>query len=137
MPTIGQLIKYGRHKAAKKNRVRALNGNPQVRGIVTRIAIRKPKKPNSAQRRVLTVRLVSGITVLVYDPGEGSRIQEHANVLIKGGRVKDLPGVKFHVIRGALDSSPAIGPTPKVQGAPHYRRQKRSKYGVNSKKIAS
>ncbi|EDP74459.1 30S ribosomal protein S12 [Hydrogenivirga sp. 128-5-R1-1] len=123
MPTINQLIKYGREKRKKKSKSPALEGNPQKRGVCVRVYTVTPKKPNSALRKVARVRLSNGIEVSAYIPGEGHNLQEHSIVLVRGGRVKDLPGVRYKVIRGTLD---AAG----VQG----RRQSRSKYGAKRPK---
>ncbi len=123
MPTINQLIKHGREKKRKKSKAPALEGNPQKRGVCVRVYTVTPKKPNSALRKVARVRLSNGIEVTAYIPGEGHNLQEHSIVLVRGGRVKDLPGVRYKVIRGALD---AAG----VQG----RRQSRSKYGAKRPK---
>jgi small subunit ribosomal protein S12 len=133
VPTINQLVRLGRKKVIKKTKAPALRfhfnalknrmvrgeGNPQKRGVCTNVRTQTPKKPNSALRKVARVRLTNGIEVTAYIPGEGHTLQEHSVVLIRGGRVKDLPGVRYHIIRGALD---ATG----VQG----RRQQRSKYGT-------
>ena len=131
MPTINQLIANGREPAAKRNKVPALQGCPQKRGVCTRVYTTTPKKPNSALRKVCRVRLTNGMEVTSYIPGEGHNLQEHSVVLIRGGRVKDLPGVRYHVVRGTLDASGAIGPssTNKVN-----RNRKRSKYGVKRPK---
>ena len=123
MPTINQLIKHGREKQREKQAAPALRGSPQKRGVCTRVYTQTPKKPNSALRKVARVRLTNGIEVTTYIPGVGHNLQEHSVVLIRGGRVKDLPGVRYHVIRGTLDS---IG----VQD----RRQGRSKYGAKKPK---
>jgi small subunit ribosomal protein S12 len=123
MPTINQLIKHGREKKRKKSKSPALEGNPQKRGVCVRVYTVTPKKPNSALRKVTRVRLSNGIEVTAYIPGEGHNLQEHSIVLVRGGRVKDLPGVRYKVIRGTLD---AAG----VQG----RRQSRSKYGAKKPK---
>ncbi len=123
MPTINQLIKYGRERKKKKPKSPALEGCPQKRGVCVRVYTVTPKKPNSALRKVTRVRLSNGIEVTAYIPGEGHNLQEHSIVLVRGGRVKDLPGVRYKVIRGALD---AAG----VQG----RRQSRSKYGAKKPK---
>ena len=123
MPTINQLIKHGREKKRKKSKSPALEGNPQKRGVCVRVYTVTPKKPNSALRKVTRVRLSNGIEVSAYIPGEGHNLQEHSIVLVRGGRVKDLPGVRYKVIRGTLD---AAG----VQG----RRQSRSKYGAKRPK---
>src|SRR6056297_1418282 len=119
MPTINQLVRNGRSSKKKKTSSRALEGCPQKRGVVTRVYTRTPKKPNSALRKVARVRLSNGKEVTTYIPGEGHELQEHAVVLVRGGRVKDLPGVRYHVVRGALDSSGVEG-----------RRSSRSKYGT-------
>jgi len=123
MPTISQLFREGREKQRRKNTAPALQGCPQKRGVCTRVYTSTPKKPNSALRKVARVRLTNGIEVTSYIPGVGHNLQEHSVVLIRGGRVKDLPGVRYHIIRGTLDS---IG----VQ----ERRQGRSKYGAKRPK---
>ncbi len=123
MPTINQLVRIGREKQRRKNTAPALQGCPQKRGVCTRVYTSTPKKPNSALRKVARVRLTNGIEVTSYIPGVGHNLQEHSVVLIRGGRVKDLPGVRYHIIRGTLDS---IG----VQ----ERRQSRSKYGAKKPK---
>ncbi|MCD6446699.1 MAG: 30S ribosomal protein S12 [Candidatus Marinimicrobia bacterium] len=123
MPTINQLVRQGRKKITKKNKVPALNANPQKRGVCTRVYTTTPKKPNSALRKVARVRLTTGAEVTAYIPGEGHNLQEHSIVLIEGGRVKDLPGVRYHIIRGTLD-------TAGVEG----RRQSRSRYGAKRPK---
>jgi small subunit ribosomal protein S12 len=123
MPTINQLVRQGRKKITKKNKVPALNANPQKRGVCTRVYTTTPKKPNSALRKVARVRLTTGAEVTAYIPGEGHNLQEHSIVLIEGGRVKDLPGVRYHIIRGTLD-------TAGVEG----RRQSRSRYGTKRPK---
>ena len=123
MPTINQLIRHGRKKVAKKNATPALKGNPQKRGVCTRVYTTTPKKPNSALRKVARVRLTNGFEVSSYIPGEGHNLQEHSVVLIRGGRVKDLPGVRYHIIRGTLDTQ-GVGD----------RRQRRSKYGAKRPK---
>jgi len=123
LPTINQLVRQGREKVIKKNKVPALKANPQKRGVCTRVYTSTPKKPNSALRKVARVRLTNGIEVTAYIPGEGHNLQEHSIVLIRGGRVKDLPGVRYHIIRGALD-------TAGVEG----RSNGRSKYGTKKKK---
>ena len=119
MPTINQLVSKGREKQRRKMATPALQKSPQKRGVCTRVYTSTPKKPNSALRKVARVRLTSGIEVTAYIPGIGHNLQEHSVVLIRGGRVKDLPGVRYHIIRGTLD---AVG----VQG----RKQGRSKYGA-------
>jgi small subunit ribosomal protein S12 len=123
MPTINQLVKQGRARQRSKEAAPALQGSPQKRGVCTRVYTTTPKKPNSALRKVARVRLTNGIEVTSYIPGVGHNLQEHSVVLIRGGRVKDLPGVRYHIIRGTLDS---IG----VQD----RRQGRSKYGAKRPK---
>ncbi len=123
MPTINQLVRQGRKQVEKKNKAPALGGSPQKRGVCTRVYTTTPKKPNSALRKVARVRLTNGIEVTAYIPGEGHNLQEHSMVLIRGGRVKDLPGVRYHVIRGTLDTG---GVTDRMQG--------RSKYGTKRPK---
>ena len=119
LPTINQLVRHGRRDMEAKEKAPALRGNPQKRGVCTRVYTTTPKKPNSALRKVARVRLTNGFEVTAYIPGEGHNLQEHSIVMIRGGRVKDLPGVRYHIIRGTLDS---VG----VQG----RKQSRSKYGA-------
>lgn len=119
MPTINQLVRKGRKKLTKKNNTPALKGSPQKRGVCVRVYTTTPKKPNSALRKVARVRLTNGIEVTSYIPGIGHNLQEHSVVLIRGGRVKDLPGVRYHIIRGTLDT---LGVSD--------RRQGRSKYGA-------
>ncbi len=119
MPTIHQLVRKGRQRVKKKTASPALQANPQKRGVCTRVYTSTPKKPNSALRKVARVRLTNGVEVTAYIPGVGHNLQEHAIVLIRGGRVKDLPGVRYHIIRGTLD-------TMGVQN----RKQGRSKYGA-------
>lgn len=126
MPTINQLVRKERKKAIKKSKSPALVNCPQRRGVCTRVYTTTPKKPNSALRKVAKVRLTSGFEVISYIPGEGHNLQEHAIVLIRGGRVKDLPGVKYHIIRGALD-------TAGVQ----KRSVSRSKYGAKKGKAGA
>jgi len=123
MPTINQLVRKGRKKIVTKTKSPALQGNPQKRGVCTRVYTTTPKKPNSALRKVARVRLTNKIEVTAYIPGEGHNLQEHSSVLIRGGRVKDLPGVRYHIIRNKLD-------TRGVEG----RRQRRSKYGAKRPK---
>ena len=123
MPTIQQLIRKPRQKPGKRNKVPAMQACPQKRGVCTRVYTTTPKKPNSALRKVARVRLTNGIEVTTYIPGVGHNLQEHSIVLIRGGRVKDLPGVRYHIIRGTLD---AVG----VQG----RKRGRSKYGAKRPK---
>ena len=105
MPTINQLVRKGRRRMIKKTTTPALKGNPQKRGVCTRVYTTTPKKPNSALRKVTRVRLTNGMEVTAYIPGEGHNLQEHSIVLLEGGRVKDLPGVRYHIIRGTLDTS--------------------------------
>jgi len=121
--TINQLIRQGREEKKKRSGAPALQGNPQKRGVCTRVYTVTPKKPNSALRKVARVRLTNGIEVTAYIPGIGHNLQEHSVVLVRGGRVKDLPGVRYHIIRGALDC-----------GGVENRRQGRSKYGVRKPK---
>jgi small subunit ribosomal protein S12 len=105
MPTINQLVRKGRRRIIKKTTTPALKGNPQKRGVCTRVYTTTPKKPNSALRKVTRVRLTNGMEVTAYIPGEGHNLQEHSIVLLEGGRVKDLPGVRYHIVRGTLDTS--------------------------------
>lgn len=126
MPTINQLVRFGREKATGKTKSPALRGAPQRRGVCVRVYTTTPKKPNSALRKVARVRLTNGIEVTAYIPGIGHNLQEHSIVLVRGGRVKDLPGVRYHIIRGTLD---AVG----VQN----RRQGRSKYGAKQPKVTT
>jgi small subunit ribosomal protein S12 len=119
VPTINQLIRKGRNKQKKKKNAPALEGSPQKRGVCTRVYTATPKKPNSALRKVARVRLTNGKEVTCYIPGEGHNLQEHSVVLVRGGRVKDLPGVRYHIVRGTLDTAGV-----------EERRQGRSKYGV-------
>ncbi|MEW5897820.1 MAG: 30S ribosomal protein S12 [Bacillota bacterium] len=123
MPTISQLVREGREAAGKKSSAPALQGCPQRRGVCTRVYTTTPKKPNSALRKVARVRMTNGIEVTSYIPGIGHNLQEHSVVLVRGGRVKDLPGVRYHIVRGALDSAG-------VQN----RRRGRSKYGAKRPK---
>ena len=123
MPTINQLVRKGRKRQLKKNKVPALTRCPQRRGVCTRVYTPTPKKPNSALRKVCRVRLVNGYEVTSYIGGEGHNLQEHSVVLIRGGRVKDLPGVRYHIVRGTLDTSGVSD-----------RKQGRSKYGVKRAK---
>ena len=123
MPTINQLIRKGRAKVVRKNKTPALKGNPQKRGVCTRVYTTTPKKPNSALRKVARVRLTNGLEVAAYIPGEGHNLQEHSIVLIEGGRVKDLPGVRYHIVRGTLDTA---GVTD--------RKTSRSRYGAKNPK---
>ena len=123
MPTVNQLVRKGRSVPKAKTKTPALRGAPQKRGVCTRVFTVTPKKPNSALRKVARVRLTNGIEVTTYIPGVGHNLQEHSIVLIRGGRVKDLPGVRYHVIRGTLDSMGVEG-----------RKQGRSKYGAKRQK---
>lgn len=118
MPTINQLVGHGRSKATKQSAAPALEGSPQKRGVCTRVSTTTPKKPNSALRKIARVRLTNGAEVTAYIPGIGHNLQEHSVVLVRGGRVKDLPGVRYHLIRGALDASGVDD-----------RKRGRSKYG--------
>ena len=126
MPTINQLVRKGRKQAVEKSKTPALKGNPQKRGVCTRVYTTTPKKPNSALRKVARVRLTNGMEVTAYIPGIGHNLQEHSIVLIRGGRVKDLPGVRYHVVRGTLDSVGVAN-----------RKQSRSKYGAKRPKAAA
>ena len=123
MPTLNQLVRYGRKTTFKKTKAPALRNSPQKRGVCTRVYTTTPKKPNSALRKVARVRLTNGFEVTAYIPGEGHNLQEHSIVLIRGGRVKDLPGVRYHIIRGTFDTSGVDD-----------RKRGRSKYGVKRKK---
>lgn len=123
MPTINQLIHTEREPVVKRKKTPALQGCPQKRGVCTRVYTTTPKKPNSALRKVARVRLTNGIEVTAYIPGEGHNLQEHSVVLIRGGRVKDLPGVRYHIVRGTLDASGVAD-----------RRKSRSKYGAKRPK---
>ncbi|MFO7751320.1 MAG: 30S ribosomal protein S12 [Desulfobacteraceae bacterium] len=123
MPTINQLVRKGRVKAEKKQGTPALKGGPQKRGVCTRVYTSTPKKPNSALRKVARVRLTTGMEVAAYIPGMGHNLQEHSVVLVRGGRVKDLPGVRYHIVRGTLDT---LG----VEDS----KQERSKYGAKRRK---
>ncbi len=123
MPTISQLVRKGRFKAPNKSKSAALDSCPQRRGVCTRVYTTTPKKPNSAMRKVAKVRLTNKQEIIAYIPGEGHNLQEHSIVLVRGGRVKDLPGVRYHIVRGSLD-------TAGVEG----RKQQRSKYGTKRPK---
>lgn len=123
MPTINQLVRKGRVKTFAKNKAPALDACPQKRGVCTRVYTTTPKKPNSALRKVARVRLTNNMEVTAYIPGEGHNLQEHSIVLIRGGRVKDLPGVRYHIIRGTLDT-----------GGVEDRKKGRSKYGAKKPK---
>src|SRR3979490_2339639 len=125
MPTVNQLVRNARTRLPAKSKVPALAGSPQKRGVCTRVYTTTPKKPNSALRKVAKVRLTNGFEVISYIGGEGHNLQEHAVVLIRGGRVKDLPGVRYHIVRGSLDT----------QGV-KARRQGRAKDGANNRKAA-
>ena len=126
MPTISQLVRKGRFKAPNKSKSAALDSCPQRRGVCTRVYTTTPKKPNSAMRKVAKVRLTNKQEVIAYIPGEGHNLQEHSIVLVRGGRVKDLPGVRYHIVRGSLD-------TAGVEG----RKQQRSKYGTKRPKAGA
>lgn len=123
MPTINQLVKKGRKQIFEKSKSRALNSCPQRRGVCTRVYTTTPKKPNSALRKVAKVRLTNGLEVICYIPGEGHNLQEHSIVLVRGGRVKDLPGVRYTIVRGALDTAGVSD-----------RKKSRSKYGTKRPK---
>src|SRR6266404_314277 len=125
MPTINQLVRHGRRDMEAKEKSPALAASPQRRGVCTRVYTTTPKKPNSALRKVARVRLTNKFEVTAYIPGEGHNLQEHSIVLIRGGRVKDLPGVRYHIVRGALDTSGVEG-----------RNQRRSRYGTKRPKAA-
>ena len=125
MPTISQLVRAGRKKIVTKTKSPALQNSPQKRGVCVRVFTQTPKKPNSALRKVARVRLTNGFEVTAYIPGEGHNLQEHSIVLIRGGRVKDLPGVRYHIVRGSLDVSGVNG-----------RNKSRSKYGTKKPKAA-
>ncbi len=123
MPTINQLVRKGRKAGRRKEKAPALQGSPQKRGVCVRVSTATPKKPNSALRKVARVRLTNGFEVTAYIPGEGHNLQEHSVVLVRGGRVKDLPGVRYHIVRGALDTAGV-----------EERRRGRSKYGTKRPK---
>ncbi|MBU0474831.1 MAG: 30S ribosomal protein S12 [Bacteroidetes bacterium] len=123
MPTINQLVRKGRKIVKAKNKAPALEACPQRRGVCTRVYTTTPKKPNSALRKVARVRLTNGIEVTAYIPGEGHNLQEHSIVLIRGGRIKDIPGVRYHIVRGSLDTSGV-----------DERKKSRSKYGTKKPK---
>ena len=123
MPTINQLVRQGRYAAQKKSNAPALKNNPQRRGVCTRVYTTTPKKPNSALRKVARVKLTNGIEVTTYIPGIGHNLQEHSVVLVRGGRVKDLPGVRYHLVRGTLDAAGVAN-----------RNQDRYKYGAKKQK---
>jgi len=124
LPTINQLVRKGRVKILTKSKARALEACPQKRGVCTRVYTTTPKKPNSALRKVARVRLTNNMEVTAYIPGEGHNLQEHSIVLIRGGRIKDLPGVRYHIIRGTLDTSGV-----------EERKKSRSKYGAKKPKV--
>jgi len=126
MPTIQQLVRKGRTTVEYKSKSQALKSCPQRRGVCTRVYTTTPKKPNSALRKVAKVRLTNGNEIIAYIPGEGHNLQEHSIVLVRGGRVKDLPGVRYHIVRGALDTAGVDG-----------RRQRRSKYGAKKPKAGA
>ena len=119
MPTINQLVRHGREPVRRKSKAPALQGNPQKRGVCIQVRTMTPKKPNSALRKIARVRLTNGVEVTAYIRGEGHNLQEHSVVLVHGGRIKDLPGVRYRIVRGALDAAGVEG-----------RRQGRSKYGA-------
>ncbi len=123
MPTVNQLCRFGRRKAKVKSKCPALKGSPQAKGVCTKVEVRSPKKPNSAQRKIARVKLSTGAEITAYIPGEGHNLQEHSVVLVRGGRVPDLPGVKYHIIRGTLDT----------EGVKD-RKQGRSLYGAKTPK---
>ena len=126
MPTINQLVRKGRQDKVSKSKTPALKGSPQRRGVCTRVYTTTPKKPNSALRKVARVRLSSGVEVTAYIPGVGHNLQEHSIVLVRGGRVKDLPGVRYHIVRGTLDAAGVNG-----------RNRSRSKYGTKKPKAGA
>jgi len=126
LPTLNQLVRKGRKVLKYKSKSPALGSSPQKRGVCTRVYTTTPKKPNSALRKVARVRLTNGIEVTAYIPGEGHNLQEHSIVLIRGGRVKDLPGVRYHIVRGAIDSSGVAD-----------RKKSRSKYGAKKSKTST
>ncbi len=123
MPTINQLVRTGRKQVKAKSKSRALDGCPQKRGVCTRVYTTTPKKPNSALRKVAKVRMTNGIEVIAYIPGEGHNLQEHSMVLVRGGRIKDLPGVRYTIVRGAIDTAGV-----------NNRKKSRSKYGTKRPK---
>ncbi|MBI2093098.1 MAG: 30S ribosomal protein S12 [Candidatus Omnitrophica bacterium] len=125
MPTISQLIRFGRVQLLKKTKAPALKASPQRRGVCIQVRTMTPKKPNSALRKIARVRLTTAIEVTAYIPGEGHNLQEHSIVLVRGGRVKDLPGVRYHIVRGTLDASGV-----------NQRRKSRSKYGAKAPQAA-
>jgi len=123
MPTVNQLVRVGRHRLRKRSKSPALRGNPQKRGVCVQVKTTTPKKPNSALRKIARVRLTNGMEVTAYIPGIGHNLQEHSVVLIRGGRVRDLPGIRYHIIRGSLDSAGVVN-----------RMRGRSKYGAKRPK---
>lgn len=123
MPTISQLVREGREQVKKKSKAPALQNSPQKRGVCVRVYTATPKKPNSALRKVARIRLTNGLEITGYIPGEGHMLQEHSVVLVRGGRVKDLPGVRYHIVRGTLDTTGV-----------ENRRKSRSKYGSKKPK---
>ena len=125
MPTVSQLIRLGRHSLRKKTKSPALKASPQRRGVCVQVRTMTPKKPNSALRKIARVRLTTSLEVTAYIPGEGHNLQEHSIVLVRGGRVKDLPGVRYHIVRGTLDASGV-----------NQRRKSRSKYGAKMPQAA-
>ena len=126
MPTIAQLIRFGRRMRTKKSKSPALKNSPQRRGVCMQVRTMTPKKPNSALRKIASVRLTTNIEVTAYIPGEGHNLQEHSIVLVRGGRVKDLPGVRYHIVRGTLDASGV-----------NQRKKSRSKYGAKREQAAA
>jgi small subunit ribosomal protein S12 len=124
VPTINQLVRKGRHSIIKKSKAAALKGNPQRRGVCLIVRTVSPRKPNSALRKIARVRLTTGTEITAYIPGEGHNLQEHSVVMVRGGRVKDLPGVRYHVVRGTLDTAGV-----------EKRKQGRSKYGTKRPKV--
>ena len=126
MPTVSQLVRFGRRQLKKKTKSPALKSSPQRRGVCIQVKTMTPKKPNSALRKIARIRLSTGIEVTGYIPGEGHNLQEHSIVLVRGGRVKDLPGVRYHIVRGTLDA-----------GGVSERRKSRSKYGAKAPKVSS
>ncbi len=126
MPTVNQLVRHGRAQIEEKSKTRALKACPQRRGVCTRVYTTTPKKPNSAMRKVAKVRLTTGIEVICYIPGEGHNLQEHSIVLVRGGKIKDLPGVRYTIVRGALDTAGV-----------NNRKKSRSKYGTKKKVAAA
>ena len=134
MPTINQLVKKGRTPVSYKSKAPALQSNPFRRGVCVQVMTRTPKKPNSALRKVAKVKLTNGFEVIAYIPGENHNLQEHSIVLVRGGRVKDLPGVRYHIVRGTLDSLGASGPSNSNKVT---RNVSRSKYGVKKPKAGA